>query len=148
MTNQASTDMHLPPVKKEVNINTIVAVVGFAVTIVVSVVGWSASAATFKANVDEMERKYDGWIASHDQLHKERNVEVSSAQARTDQRITTLEADLRKVDNIEYRLTVQEQGTANLGRAVEELKGLVNNQGTDLKVIREILTRLDPRAAN
>lgn len=144
MTKEASPDMHLPPVKKELNINSIIAVVGFALTIVVSVVGWSASAATFKASVDEMGRKYDGWIVLHEQLHKERNVEVSSAQARTDQRIATLEADFRKVDNIEYRLTVQEQGTASLARSVEELKGLVNNQGTDLKVIREILTRLDP----
>ena len=134
-------------VPKGWNINTTVAVCGFALTLLVSTVGWAASAATFKASVDEMGRKYDGWIVNHEQLHKDRLATVSAIEARTDQRITTLEQNMRKVDQIEYRLTVQEQGSQNLTRSVEELKNAVNSQSADLRVIREILTRLDPRAA-
>lgn len=134
-------------VPKGWNINTTVAVCGFALTLLVSGIGWTASAATFKASVDEMGRKYDSWIVNHEQLHKDRLATVSAIEARTDQRITTLEQNVRKVDQIEYRLTVQEQGSQNLTRSVEELKNAVNSQSADLRVIREILTRLDPRSS-
>jgi hypothetical protein len=52
---------------------------------------------------------------------------------------------MRQYDNLAYRITVQEQGSQTLARSVEELKAAVNSQSADLRVIREILTRLDPR---
>ena len=135
--------MHVP---KGWNITTTVAVCGFALTLLVSLVGWTASAATFRASVDEMGRKYDGWIANHEQMHKDRLATVTGIEARTDQRIASLEEEVRKIDGLAYRLTVQEQGSANLARSVEELKTSVNSLGTDIRVMREILQRLDPRA--
>lgn len=130
-------------VPKGWNINTTVAVAGFALTLLVSIVGWSTSAATFRASVDEMGRKYDGWIANHEQLHKDRLATVSATEARFDARIGVLETAIRKQDNIEYRVTVVEQGSANLARSVEELKAALNSVVTDIRVVREIVTRLD-----
>ncbi|MET3925622.1 hypothetical protein [Devosia sp. 2618] len=134
--------MHVP---KGWNINTTIAVCGFALTLIVSVLGWTASATTFKASVDEMGRKYDGWIANHEQTHKDRLATVTGIEARTDQRLSNLEGETRKIDELAYRLTIQEQGSANLARSVEELKTSVNSLGTDIRVMREILQRLDPR---
>ncbi len=146
--SEENSPMHMPTVKKELNVNTIVSVSGFAITLIVMIAGWASTAATFKANVDEMGRKYDAWIANHEQYHKDRLAEVSANAARTDQRFMALEASARKLENLEYRITVQEQGAANLARNLEELKSAVNSQSADIRVIREILTRLDPRSPN
>lgn len=130
-------------VPKGWNINTTVAVGGFALTLLVSIAGWSANAASFRSSVEEMGRKYDGWITQHEQLHRDRLAAVSATEARFDARIGTLETAVRKQDNIEYRVTVVEQGSANLARSVEELKAALNSVVTDIRVVREIVTRLD-----
>lgn len=134
--------MQLPPVKKEVNINTIISTVGF----IIMIGGMIWNAAAFKTSVDEMRAKYDNWIVTHEQLHKDRLAVVSATEARFETRIAAIESNMRKIDNIEYRMTVQEQGSANLARSVEELKTSVNSLGGDIRVMREILQRLDPRS--
>ncbi len=135
-------------VPKGWNINTTIAVCGFALTLLVSIIGWSTSAATFRASVEEMGRKYDGWITQHEVLHKDRLATVSATEARFDARIGALETAVRKQDNIEYRVTVVEQGSANLARAVDELKAALNSVVTDIRVVREIVTRLDVSPAS
>lgn len=135
--------MQAPTRKNEVNINTLILLAGFAAT----AIGWGMIWGRFTGDVSAMAQKYDTYIVNHDQLHKERLAIVTGVEARTDQRITTIELTMRKMENFEYRLTVQEQGSQTLARSVEELKNAVNSQGADLRVIREILTRLDPRAA-
>lgn len=113
-------NMHLPPVKKELNINTIISVCGFGVMIA----GLVWTTAQRDADLSALSLEY----------------------ARADQRLVALETSTRRVDNIEYRITAQEQGSQTLGRAVEELKVALANQGADLRVIREIVTRMDPRS--
>lgn len=126
--------MHIakPVFKNEFNVTTVVALVGLA-----SVLGgwvWTASSTTSELRT---------WQVNHEQLHKDRNVTISSDQARTDQRLTGLEADSRKIENLAYRVTVQEQGSANLAKSVEELKNTVNGQSADIRVMLEILKRQD-----
>lgn len=126
-----------PKMKYEINLNTIILVLGLAgVT-----AGWGAvwGQTTFKIDREISDRQT--WVANHEQLHKDRLAQVSAIEARTDQRLQTLETNLRKVENLEYRITVQEQGSQNLTRSVEELKATVNNLGTDIRVIREIVER-------
>lgn len=124
--------MHVskPVWKNEWNVTTVVALVLFTAT----AGGW------FYAN-GQTNQKYDSWIANHDQYHKDRLAVVSQSEGRTEQRLSALEGAARKLENIEYRMTVQEQGSANLAKSVEELKATVNNLGTDIRVIREILER-------
>lgn len=88
--------------------------------------------------------EFKTWIANHEQLHKDRQVAVSTEQARTDQRLLFLEGEARKMENMAYRLTVLEQGTATLGKSVEELKTAVNSQAADIRVMLEIVRRMDP----
>lgn len=139
MAQQRGGEVNLPPVKKDININTIISVVGF----VIMIGGLVWNAAIFKASVDDMARKYDGWIAQHETYHKDRLAFVSASEARVDTRLSSLETAIRKQDNLEYRMTVQEQGSANLAKSVEELKASISSLGTDIRVIREIITRLD-----
>lgn len=131
--------MHVskPVWKNEYNVTTVIALVMFAAT----VGGWVYSSGQQTASIASERIRVDTWIANHEQIHKDRLATVSGIEARVDQRLTGLEASVRKQDNIEYRLTVVEQGSANLARSVEELKATVNNLGTDIRVIREILER-------
>lgn len=134
MTDE-STEMHVskPVWKNEFNITTIIALVMFIATV-----------GTWFYTNGQTIQKYDSWIANHEQYHKDRLAEVSNASGKTEARLVALELGFRKLENIEYRMTVQEQGSANLAKSVEELKTTVNSLGTDIRVIREILERDTP----
>lgn len=58
-------------------------------------------------------------------------------------KIEALETVTGKYDNLAYRVTVQEQGSQALAKSIEDLKRSLADQSADLRVIREILTRLD-----
>ncbi|AKR54334.1 hypothetical protein XM25_00635 [Devosia sp. H5989] len=111
--------MQIPPVKREWNINTIISVCGFV-----------------------------GLLAGMVWTTAQRDADLSALAkdfARADQRITALEVTARRLDNLEYRVSTQEQGAQTLAKAVDDLKAALADQSADLRVIREIVTRLDPR---
>lgn len=109
--------MHLPKGKYEVNVNTGIQIITFLVMIA----GGGALWGTLRNDVDKNTRTITA-------------VELQ---------LKGVETQVRQFDNLAYRLNVQEQGAANLARVVDELKVAINGQGSDLKVIREILTRID-----
>lgn len=129
--------VHRPVWKNEWNVTTVIALVMF----LVSIGGWFYTVGRGAENLQSERVRVDTWIANHEQLHKDRLATVSAIEARVDQRLSALEVTARKQENIEYRVTVVEQGSANLARSVEELKATVNTLGTDIRVIREILER-------
>lgn len=131
--------MHIPPVKRELNTNTIIQLVTF----VILLGGMIWTTAQRDADLTTLRRDFTDYRVAHEQVHKDRLATVSGIEARTDARIVALETAIRKQDNIEYRVTVVEQGSANLARAVDELKAALNSVVTDIRVVREIVTRLD-----
>lgn len=87
------------------------------------------------------------WRTGHEQLHKERLVEVKAGEARSEERFRSLEADTRKavsqIENLAYRVTVTEQSTTSTATAIRDLQNLVSQQAGDIKVVREILQRIE-----
>ena len=112
--------MNLPRAKNEVNINTIITVVGFLLTIAGGGAVWGTTQATLGAAV--------------------------SKQVEQDARIKSNAEQLARIPNLEYRVTVQEQNNTSLAAAVEQLRQAMADQGADIKVIREILTRIDQQS--
>jgi len=49
----------------------------------------------------------------------------------------------RKADQLSYRVTVTEQTTTSTATAIKELQNLVSQQAGDIKVVREILQRIE-----
>lgn len=146
--------MHVqkPVFKNEFNLTTLATLLGL-----IAVIGgwvWTASgtARELQSNIGELDRKFTTWTSDHAQLHKDRNVAISADAARNDQRLisveTTIQTQARKQDQLEYRTTVQEQGSASLSRSVEELKNTVNGQSADIRVMLEILKRFDGTPKN
>ena len=114
------SDMHVqrPTVKNEISWTTLIAGLGLLIT-----VGDSA-------------QKYSA----------EARARLQSDIAATRSDVSDLKALDSKYDNLAYRVTVQEQGAAQLSKSIEDLKKNLSDQGADIKVIREILTRLDAKA--
>lgn len=108
-----------PKVRNEVNVNTLVNVLGFLIVIA----GMGASWGQLTGRLDE-----------HDRVVTRHGAQIEN-----------LRSEIGKIDNLTYRVTVTEQAQSELARSVEELKVLVNGQGTDLRVIREILGRVESK---
>lgn len=132
MEDEEAMPIPRPTFKNEINISTLFSVFGMIVVIC----GWIWHASSFKT---EVVTRMDGQDISIQKM----NTNMAGFENRTDQRLSTLEKETNKLAHFEYRITVQEQGTVNLNKSVEELKTAMNGQGADIRVILEILKRLE-----
>lgn len=124
MTNKASDDMHLPPVKRELNINTIISLVGFAIMLTSMAVGYGRFTEQMMQTASEL----------------------SAYKSATDLRIAKLETDTRQLDNLAFRMSAAETSNAAVTRALGDLQSAVSDQSGDIKVIREILVRIEQQS--
>ncbi|WP_342242627.1 hypothetical protein [Ensifer sp. OTU672] len=121
--------------KLEWNLNTIIQLV--------TLIGVCAGGVTIWVNKGRDIEELQNWKAGHELLHKERLVEVKAIEARNEERFRSLESEVRKIDNLSYRLTVTEQSSTSTAAAIKDLQSLVSQQSGDLKVIKEILQRVE-----
>lgn len=121
-TRSEKSEMNIqrPTLRYEFNLNTIVQLVGFAAIIWGFGQGWG--------NLDS------------------RVKELEEAGAKRDQQIATLQVDTRKYDNLVYRVTVVEQASAAVTQKIDALQQAVNDQSGDIRVMREILQRIENQA--
>jgi len=129
--------MNKPTFRYEINLNTVLQLA----TLLGMLVGGTTIWVNASRDIEELRT----WRANHETLHKERLAEVKSVEARTDERFRNVEAEVRKIGNLEYRLTVSEQSTANVAEAVKALQEIVNRQGSDIRLALEILQRMEAR---
>ena len=133
--------MHVtkPTFKYEMNLTTLAALLGIVISI------WSASARynTLERDVAALSKESQLWYASHLAYHSDRAREVNALIVRQDERLKEVESRTQGFDRLEYRLQLQEQGTTSLSAAVAELRQTINDQASDVKLIREIVQRLD-----
>jgi len=121
--------------KLEWNLNTIIQLV--------TLIGMCAGGVAIWVNKGRDIEELQNWKAGHELLHKERLVEVKAIEARNEERFRSLESEVRKIDNLSYRLTVTEQTSSSTAGAIKDLQGLLSQQAGDLKVIKEILQRVE-----
>lgn len=67
----------------------------------------------------------------------------SAMEARSEERFRVLESEVRKIDNLAYRVASTEQSSTSTAAAIKDLQTLVSQQSGDLKVIKEILQRVE-----
>lgn len=87
------------------------------------------------------------WRQSHEQLHKERLVEVKTIEARADERFKSIEVDVRrlsaKAENLDYRMTSSEQVVGSLVQTTKDIQQAVSAQSGDLREIKLIVQRME-----
>ena len=119
----------------EWNLNTIISLV----TLIGMCVGLVTIWVDKTRDIDDLQ----AWRVDHEQLHKERLAEVTGLAGRNEERFRSIERDIQKIDRMEYRLTNTEQTTSSTAASIKDLQGLVSQQAGDIKVVREILQRLE-----
>lgn len=127
----------IPKGKFEWNLNTLVLIGGIVVGLASTAFTWG----TFANRLENADAKTQEWITRHENLHRERQSQVQNADTRMDQRILTLESESRKIENLSYRMTIAEQSNINTSKSIERLTDTVNQQSTDIRVMREIIER-------
>ncbi len=130
----------LPPKGRiEWNLNTIIQLV----TLTGMLFGFAATWINNDRDITDLQ----DWRKEHEQRHKERLVEVKAIEARFDQRLVGLESDLRKqasiADQLTYRVTTVETQASTMSQTVNEIQKQLSQQSGDLRVIKEILQRIE-----
>jgi len=108
--------MHLPQAQKDGfrwNLNTIVSVGGFIITLAAIAIGYGQF------------------------FERAKYVET---------RVEALESQVRKIDTMDYRLTAAEASGVTVARSLDQLRDAVSQQSGDLKVVKEILQRLESQS--
>ncbi len=132
--------MRLPSKGKfEWNLNTLLQIVTLATAIGGGITIWVNKS----RDIEELQN----WRVGHEQLHKERLVEVKAGEARNDEWKRGVEADIRKlsgiVDNLSYRVTANEQATIAVAQSNKETQTAITQLGGDMRVVKEILQRIE-----
>lgn len=131
--------MHITKGPLERNLNTYIQLVTLASMIVGGIYIWVDKS----RDIEDIQ----GWRVNHEQLHKERLAAMTAGDARADERMKSQEAEIRKVvsitENLTYRVTMNEQATSSVSSTVREVQNALAQQSGDLKVIKEILQRLE-----
>ncbi|RVN60332.1 hypothetical protein CN100_01220 [Sinorhizobium meliloti] len=137
MGNNEDEAMELPKraARLEWNLNTIIQ----GVTLLVMGIGGVTIWVEKSRDIEELQ----SWRKSVEQSQKDRLAEFRERDGRTEERFRGLENEVRKIDNLTYRVTVTEQSTATITTAIKDLQSLLNAQSGDLKVVREILQRIE-----
>ena len=125
--------------KLEWNLNTIIQIV----TLVGMVGGGIAIWVDKSRDIEDLQ----GWRTNHEQLHKERLVDVKANEARNDEKFKSVEADVRKLtsltDNLNFRLTTNENATTGIASTVKDIQTQLSQQSGDLREIKVILQRME-----
>ncbi|PDT82950.1 hypothetical protein [Sinorhizobium sp. BJ1] len=109
----------------------------------ITLIGMIGGGGWIWANTTRDIEELQTWRTSVEQTQKDRLAESRERDGRTDERFRGLEAEVRKIDNLTYRVTITEQSTATITSAIKDLQTLLNQQSGDLKVVREILQRIE-----
>ncbi|SOC43056.1 hypothetical protein SAMN05892877_110259, partial [Rhizobium subbaraonis] len=117
------------------NLNTIIQII----TLIGMCVGGVAIWVDKSRDIEELQ----AWRTSIEQDRKEKSAEYRANMAKLEERVKGTEKDIGKIDNLQYRLTVAEQSTATTATAMKELQDSLNDMNGDIRVMREILQRLD-----
>ncbi|MDW9619180.1 hypothetical protein [Sinorhizobium meliloti] len=110
---------------RTININTVVSVAGFLATFVFIGIAWGAT----QAAVTDLEE----WRMQHEAVHRDLSGAIRSHDAVVDQQISTLRANLAKLDQIEYRITANEKGTEALDTRIGRITESYSNQFSDFR---------------
>lgn len=109
--------MHTPAFRYELNLNTVI----LCVTLVVTGAGWG--------------------IAYHALVQGRDNNAASISRLET--RVATLETTGRVLDNHELRIVTVERQATEASSATRAVEHSINNLSADMRVIKEILERLE-----
>lgn len=115
--NEDMGNVRAPAWKWEWNLNTLVILFGFAG----GLIAWGATWERVSAN-------QDAHAASIDRL---------------DKRVTAVEVTVRQLDTLDLRISAVEKQAAEAATSMRAVENTMHNLSSDMKVVREILQRIE-----
>ncbi|MGC4393696.1 hypothetical protein [Agrobacterium sp. M50-1] len=126
------------------NLNTILQLITLGMTLIVGVTAW--------VNLNRDNDDMKNWRTSHEELHKERQLETRTSNTRFDERIKVLEdSNIKRdsqIDALTVQLTALKQSQESTNLAIREITSKLNDLVADSRVNREILQRLEASFRN
>lgn len=110
---------------RTININTVISVAGFLATFVFIGIAWGAT----QAAVSDLEE----WRMQHEAVHRDLSAAVRSHDAVVDQQISTIRANLAKLDQFEYRMAILEKAQENTETRIGRITESYSNQFSDFR---------------
>ena len=95
--------------------------------------------------LDTRSKARDNWVVNHENLHKERLAEVRNREGAVDARLANLDTQIRKFDELSFRVGAAEQSAKATAEAIKNLEAVVSDQSANIRVMREILERQEER---
>ncbi len=96
-------------------------------------------------------RTLNNWRIEHLEHHRERAADLAASEAAMTTSLTEVRGQIddvrRTSDELKFRLGAAEENARRTGEAITALQASVNAQASDIRVMREILERLDERRA-
>ena len=111
-------ELKAPTIKYEINLNTMVMLIGFTV----GAISWGASWQRISSGLEGATRQIDY----------------------LDSRVTKIEVANRQLDNHELRISALEKAQSDTATQMRSLETAINSLSSDVRVTREIVERLDP----
>ncbi|WP_062222260.1 hypothetical protein [Aureimonas sp. D3] len=103
-----------------------------------------AAASTFFTTGYKIER-LEEFKAAHEAFHDKRANELAELAGRNEQRFAGIDAQLRRLDELTFRVARADESISSTKEAIGKLEGTVNSLTSDIRVMREILERMDSR---
>lgn len=130
MTPEKSEYMQVPKFKYEANITTLVSIA----TLISMVGGVFYMTGQTREEINGMKFGIS-----------ERYGQISLELQKTEVRLQAAELDIRRIDKMEYRILQQEKITGDLASLLSDMKDRQAEQGSDIRIIRDTVKRLDAR---
>lgn len=121
------------PKKGDMNYNLNTILLGFTI---VSGFSWAILQWADQKSAD---RATQEWIARHELLHKERQVAYEGTVTALRTELNQVKEETRKLENLNYRITVAEQAGINIQKVLESLQTTVATLAADVRVTRTII---------
>ena len=115
--------------KEQINLNTVVAIVGFLSMFATVIATWSS--------VQYKQTATEDWQKSHEELHATIKADSAAMRAAFTIRLDGITMDVNKlvskVENLEYRVTNNEKGVENGDTRVSRITESYGNQFTEIR---------------
>lgn len=110
---------------RTININTAVSVVGFLATFVMIGIAWGMTQSTI--------RDLGEWRDAHATAHRDLQVDVASKDAVLEQQIAAVQSNIAKLDQAEYRITMNEKSIESMDTRISRVTENYSNQFADMR---------------
>lgn len=135
--------MQWPKAENKINWNTLVSPV---LTLCILFGGWVWWFSGQSSSIETLRRDFQTYVATHSDLHKDRNVSIETSltdiRARLSQAENNIVNDKRALDNHEYRITVLSAGAENLTSSVSEIKTEMGEMRSDIRLTNQRLEQV------